>query len=148
MESGEERGTEFILDEELLAEVLSEHADALNRVEDRDEELLAHYPKARSALVGLFRLVRRLQQALTPIRPSERFVSDLKAELKQRRKQLNAVRTRWQKRRDKALQVAGVLGLIVSAFALLALIIRGIVSLVTLISNMLSRRRRRAITPA
>jgi hypothetical protein len=137
-----------VLDEELLAEVLAEHADALNRGEDRDEELLARYPHARGVLVGLFGLVRRLREALIPIKPSERFVTDLKAELEQHQARVQMSRTHWRRWRERALQVASILGLIVSAFALMALIIRGMVSLVTLIVNMLSRRRRGAATPA
>ncbi len=139
---------EHILDEELLAEVLAEHADALNRGEDRDEELLARYPQARSMLLGLFRLVYRLRAALTPIKPSRQFVADLKAELRQHQARVQTSRLRWRQWREKALQVASILGLIVSAFALLALIIRGIVSLITLVANMLGRRRRGAATPA
>jgi len=141
-------GNGAALDEKLLADVLAEHADALNRGEDRDDELLARYPHARGVLVGLFAMVRRVQQALTPIRPSERFVADLKRELTQHQVRVQLSRSRWQQRRDKALQVASVLGLVVSAFALLALIVRGIVSLIILLVNVLGRRRHGAATPA
>lgn len=130
------------LDEELLAEVLAEHADNLNWSEDGDDELLARYPQARSLLASLFSLARRIRDVLVPLVPSERFVVDLRRRLE--KKQLS--RARWLRYRSRMLQIAGILGLIVSVFALLALIVRGIVSLVVLIVHALSRRR--AATPA
>jgi hypothetical protein len=66
----------------VLETILAEYPDALTSVEDLPEELpgdlLERYPDAQDALREIFDLAHRLKDTLTPVKPRDEFVRELK----------------------------------------------------------------------
>jgi len=105
------------LDEKLLAEILAEHADALNRGEDDTEALLARYPEARGGLEGLLGLTSRLRTALVPVEPPASFIRELGESLSQAA--INSGRAVAHHTRQTVLIIMAVLGPVIGLIALL-----------------------------
>lgn len=116
--------------EELVTEILSAHADALEQ-RWREDSLeppkgsldiyLYAFPKHRHELEPLLSMAERLRNLFLPIRPEETFRSDLKAELLSMIK-VEPIRT--NERQLIGVAVVGV-GSVVSVAGLLALVILG-----------------------
>lgn len=125
--------------------LLSEHADSLITGEDRSADILADHPDEAPQLEGLFKLANRLATTATPVEPSPDFVENLKGKLYQLQILENERRAAWDSRREQAMKVSRVLGLIISIIAIVALLARFASAIIRLVAFLTARRRK---TPA
>lgn len=126
----------------VLEEVLDRHAEALVAGEDQSEEILREYGAAYPALAELLPLAGRLEGALKPVEPSEQFVARLKARLIE--EHVRQVRA-WAPQPDRLLRVSRILGVIISALTILALLVRIASSIFMLVMILTERRRRSTV---
>jgi hypothetical protein len=129
-----------------VADLLSNHADALRAGADEKEALLAVNPEGQGVLAGLFALAGRVRGALRPVDPAPGFVADLKQQLV-----ANAERARDFARRERtvqrrALAVAAGAGGVVYVLGLAALALRAGLSLAAVVVAVMDRRRRSGST--
>ena len=136
-----------ILDERELGQILLSHADALVLGEDNTDMVLSKYPAMSGWLEGLLMMARDIRDVLVAVEPSERFVLDLRARLADVGQPRRRVGATWQQRRQRATQVATVLGTVVSILAVLALATRLIGALVIVILFLANRRKRIVSAP-
>lgn len=135
--------SDYLPTHELLTEILASHADALIASQDFvDDELLAAHAESEPLLGDLLSIARRLYQALVPVKPSSRFVTDLEKKLtRAHRRQQRAVwgyltRLNVPDRRIR------VWGIVVSVFAVISFLTRLIGSIVMLVVFLTGRRGR------
>jgi len=109
----------------LLAEILSAHADQLNKERKRGRVYLAMFPDLRNQLKPLLTLAERVKEVLVPVEPSSSFLKDLgkgliTAAYKER---IQVVRRRMRKRFigaaafGSALSFAGFVAYLIHAHA-------------------------------
>ncbi len=127
----------------VLEEVLDRHAEALIVGQDRSEELLREYGETYPALAHLLPLAGRLEEALKPVEPSEQFVRRLKVRLME--EHAGQWRAAWAPQPDRLLRVSRILGVIVSALAIIALLVRIASSIFMLVMILTERRRRSTV---
>ncbi len=127
----------------VLEEVLDRHAEALIVGQDRSEELLREYGETYPTLAHLLPLAGRLGAALKPVEPSEQFVRRLKVRLME--EHAGQWRAAWEPQPDRLLRVSRILGVIVSALAIIALLVRIASSIFMLVMILTERRRRSTV---
>jgi hypothetical protein len=123
-----------------IADLLSQHAEALQAGGDPGDELLAANPERRGALAGLFALAGRVRAALAPVEPPPDFVADLKRQLVANADRARAVTRRERTEQRRALVVAAGAGGAVYALGLVALALRAGLSLAALLAALIRRR--------
>lgn len=93
----------------MLEELLEYHPEALSSDATLPSDILDRYPGARRALDELRRLVKSLEDTLTPVRPRAEFVRELKFALIQAPTPDESPSSSWFPRRS--LQVAGAVAI-------------------------------------
>ncbi len=121
-------------------DLLSRHADQLRVEIDLAPQLAAEaLPAERPGLEHLFRLARRLQQTLVPVRPRPDFVKQLKAELLRTPSHWAAPQTGPDSRHAMVWAAAGLGGVLYVA-GLGFLTVKAALALATVISGIMAGR--------